>query len=410
MNCPVCDRLLAPTLSICPACGTMMNDTVREELQSKITMGPPSRIAVRARDDTVPSTASARSVARVVTAGLVAPKTSPTLVEFQNKQPALPDWRLQMQNAVRQRRCAKEPAAPSTPATAPAAVAMVGVTAKPEVETTINDPRVSKALDRIHASRAKFTEARPHSGSRKPQMTPTAPMPRPAARLGVVSTGAAAAPSRIQPVQRPKLVVPAQPAKRVTSQLPPIESVELLPLEKTVGLNAEVPIVPFAAAEIDRIRIHVSQDTTVDKASDSANDDIEDLAPFSMRFGAGLFDLIIGAFIAMAAMSPFILAGGDWSTTSGILLFTGVWAIVLFLYMTVCLGFVGKTIGMRLFSLELVDAFENEYPTLHQAAISSAVYLVTLPLAGAGFLTILYNEENRALHDLLSGTILVKEF
>ncbi len=65
---------------------------------------------------------------------------------------------------------------------------------------------------------------------------------------------------------------------------------------------------------------------------------------------------------------------------------------------------------MRLFSLELVDAFENEYPTLQQAAINAAVYLITLPLAGAGFLTMFYNEENRALHDLLSGTIQVREF
>jgi uncharacterized RDD family membrane protein YckC len=109
-------------------------------------------------------------------------------------------------------------------------------------------------------------------------------------------------------------------------------------------------------------------------------------------------------------MSPFILAGGDWSTAGGVMVFIGVWAFVLFVYMTACLGFIGKTLGMRLFSLELVDAFENEYPTLQQAAINSAVYLVTLPLAGAGFLTVFYNEENRALHDLVSGTIQVKEF
>ena len=36
MNCPVCKRSLAPTLSICFACGAMVNDSVREELQTKI--------------------------------------------------------------------------------------------------------------------------------------------------------------------------------------------------------------------------------------------------------------------------------------------------------------------------------------------------------------------------------------
>jgi len=66
--------------------------------------------------------------------------------------------------------------------------------------------------------------------------------------------------------------------------------------------------------------------------------------------------------------------------------------------------------GMRLFSLELVDAVENEYPTLHQAAVNSSVFILSLALGGAGFLTVFYNEEKRAIHDLLSGTILVKEF
>lgn len=391
----------------------MMNDTVREELQSKITMGPPSRIVVRDRNEiaTMGASPPARSVAKIVTAGLVAPKTSQTLVEFQTKQTTLPDWRLQMQNAVRQRKGQTEPTAEPAAAVAPVAVA-TAVAAKPAVETPIHDPRVNKAIDRMNASRAKFTDTHAPTRPRKPQIIPAVPMRRTAATLGVMPASAAAAPtpSRIQPVQRPKLVVPPTAPRRITNQLPPIESVEPLPIVKPLATDRAVPGVSFEAAEIDRIRIHVSQDTVGEAAIDTHNDDIEDLAPFSMRFGAGMFDLIIGAFIAMAAMSPFILAGGDWSTTSGILLFTGVWAIVLFLYMTMCLGFIGKTLGMRLFSLELVDAFENEYPSLHQAAINSAVYLVTLPLAGAGFLTVLYNEENRALHDLLSGTIQVKEF
>jgi uncharacterized RDD family membrane protein YckC len=92
------------------------------------------------------------------------------------------------------------------------------------------------------------------------------------------------------------------------------------------------------------------------------------------------------------------------------LAFAAVWALVLFFYMTITLGFYGKTIGMRLFSLELVDAVENEYPTLHQAAVNSGLFILSLPFAGAGFLTVFFNEEGRAFHDLVSGTILVREF
>lgn len=81
----------------------------------------------------------------------------------------------------------------------------------------------------------------------------------------------------------------------------------------------------------------------------------------------------------------------------------------MFIYLTLAVGLRGRTLGMRLFSLEIVDAEENEYPTLHQAAVNSAVFLLTLPLLGIGFVPAFVNEERRAAHDLVSGTILVKE-
>src|SRR5437764_11604528 len=130
----------------------------------------------------------------------------------------------------------------------------------------------------------------------------------------------------------------------------------------------------------------------------------------SMRFGAGLFDLIIGGFASMVLLSPIAFSGGNWLTPTGALTFAGVWAIVMFLYMTASIGIYGKTLGMRLFSLEIVDAVENEYPTIQQAAVNAALYIILLPFAGAGFATCFFNEEHRAVHDLLSGTILVREF
>src|SRR6186997_1787787 len=113
MNCPVCDRSLAPTLSICPSCGAMMYDTVREELQTKITSGPLPAAKVKARTEATPQPrpsippppfTAPRVERRAQTGGLAASKTSPTLVEFQNKNASVPEWRLQLQNAVQQRR------------------------------------------------------------------------------------------------------------------------------------------------------------------------------------------------------------------------------------------------------------------------------------------------------------------
>jgi len=445
-----------------------MFDSVREELQTKITSGrlsprpevkqemplemvstpmaakpiqPPratpsmpsqmvsglgAAVAV-ARPQTSQAVAVApQPVRRVETADLVAPKTSPTLVGFQSKNATLPDWRIQLQNAVQQRKGGQVETAANVevPANvevaanpAPVLKAQVVKRAEPNtVESKISDPRVANALRRINESRNTFLETEKKAISRPPM--PVAPKPY---KFDVVPTNAAPSmpmpmPAKPNQAPKPRLVSAPAPLKRDTNKLPPIA---MRPLEQAVvetrdEIRIEQPVaaaMPVEFAEIKRIRIRAEhQEIENYELPEVEGDDIEDLALFSTRFGAGLFDLIIASFASLLILSPVAFTRGDWFTAAGLLTFAGVSAIVMFLYMTICLGFYGKTMGMRLFSLELVDAVENEYPTLHQAAVSSSVYIFSLVFAGAGFLTVFFNEEKRAAHDLLSGTILVREF
>lgn len=416
----------------------MKDDSVREELQTKITQGVPVRreasIAVAAavaepkpfalRPSMMPPQATTPTAPKVQTAELVAPKTSPTLVGFQAKSTSLPDWRLQMQNAVQQRKGTSGDLGRTFPTNGGAALKAEPIRV-PETIAEIADSRVANALKRIEESRKTFLEPTPATTK---TLAPKAFPPRP---FGVVSpTGAATATAKSPTLQKPRLVNPpaASPgAKRDTNKLPPLGEAVFSKVEPVKIQEFETPEVrsesamiqtpptkPAASAsefgEIKRIRIKAEGESVVDNENTGYADEIEDLAPFSMRFGAGLFDLIIGTFASMLILSPIAFSRGDWFTVTGGITFAATWAIVMFVYMTVCLGFSGKTMGMRLFSLELVDAVENEYPTLHQAAISSSLFIISLGLAGAGFLTVFFNEENRAAHDLLSGTILVREF
>lgn len=405
----------------------MMYDTVREELQTKISHGVAPAIKVRVQPaPQVKPVQQARiappPVRRTETAGLASSKTSPTLVEFQNKNAALPDWRIQLQNAVQQRKGAHTPASEvaaqaSThfPTSGGAALkAEIVQRIEPEALPEISDPRVANAMRRITESRNTFLDADVAS------KRPTAAKPAPARpyRFGVITaaSAAAAAPAsvRVDALPKPKLVNPAPPPiKRDTNKLPPIDRIDVPEgVESELDPDMiEATTVPTEFAEIKRIQI-IAEPNEADEieAPELSPDDIEDLAPLSMRFSAGLFDLIIGAFAAGLLLSPIAFTTGEWLTGAGLITFAGALAIVSFFYMTLCLGFFGKTMGMRLFSLELVDAVENEYPTLHQAAVNSSVFILSLAFGGAGFLTTLFNEEKRALHDLLSGTILVREF
>ncbi|MDH3494346.1 MAG: RDD family protein [Acidobacteriota bacterium] len=135
----------------------------------------------------------------------------------------------------------------------------------------------------------------------------------------------------------------------------------------------------------------------------------DDRAGFAFRFNAGLFDLLTASFVSMILLAPFTLLGGNWFTIAGLFAFLATCSIVNFIYLTTTIGMFGKSFGMHLFDLEMIDAEGDEYPTLHQAAVSSSVFLLSMALGGAGFLTCLFDEEGRAIHDIVSNTLVVKE-
>lgn len=400
----------------------MMNDTVREELQTKISTGTavrrepqPERPAI-ADPPTQGVAGIALQPARAKTANLTAPKTSPTLVEFQQKSTALPDWRLQLQNAVQQRKGSQTPSAERQPLAVTAAVTQrpqpVPQNFEQQIETA--DPRVANAMRRISESRKAFLEP-----DVSPKLNRSYAPTQPSRPFGVVSPGvpgtaAARAASPAPAIPKPRLVDPPPVLKRDTNKLPRIEISEPLLRAEPIPSSAPKGITDDRSAEFAEItRIHIRADEKPAEDVEwpvTETEEIEDLAPFSMRFGAGLFDFIIGTFASMVLLSPIAFTSGDWFTATGLLTFAGTTGIVMFLYLTLCLGFLGKSVGMKLFSLELVDAVENEYPTLRQAAVNTAVFLLSVLFLGAGFIAVFYNEEKRALHDLLSGTILVREF
>ena len=488
----------------------MMNDSVREELQDKISTAP-RRITMELEDDIpempsaptpprttatvapVAETAATPSVSAPVErsrGGVTAPisaarRTSPILVEFQNKNTALPDWRLQMQNAVRQRREASEgrmaPPAVERPTLLKATGSMGAAVSvqtgfvsdvQPAAAPAKSSGVLNNAQRRIEESRKRFhvheggspAPVKPHTRKGVKTFPIAVAAPAPAEEpvtIDAPQTKAESAPLSLSedralplfdaPLDTNRLPALEEVVEPVTEEVVEIETSLVEPEAVTeatpVALsNVDVeddifedeliiddeeeevaPIVqtaeviqtaaPVQTAEvIDFEDEYLFEDEFEAEADEEIEgeyeyeDEIEDLAPITMRFNAGLFDLLVGSFSSLLLLSPFIISGGKWLSTTGLIAFGLTLAVVMFVYMTASIGFTGRTIGMRIFSLEMIDVEENEYPSFHQAAMSSSVYLASLALGGIGFVTALFNPERRALHDLLSGTIIVKEY
>lgn len=420
---------------MCVRCGAMKNDSVREELAMSVTpISAPLKFQAAADVESAASPTSREAeprVRRVATADLGTKKTSPTLAEFINKNSKMPDWRLQLQNSVRQRagrvnldvasQATSAESAVSAQTQTNGANALKVAYDGPNTPADKAEEKLSNALKRIEASRRAFQgsekaregirvakEAQrkfPYSVVSRSDELPSLPS-KPAAEPSMAT--------------RPKLVSSLKIEKKEydTNKLVPI------PEAASLASSFEEPEVPVgqagtplkenwsqrieireAALEDEEVTTHVAPTEEIEPEPDA----IDDLAPIPMRFNAGLFDLIIGAFATFVLLSPLLAFSEGWFSFSGFLLFASVLLVVMFLYLTAAVGFLGQTFGMKMFSLELVDVDKSEFPTLHQAAVNSAVFLFSLAFGGLGFIPILLNDERRAAHDLVSGTILVRE-
>ncbi len=439
----------------------MMNDSVRAEVLSKISVSkqlrklenagvketspasgslnlPPAQLLEKANQSLPPVFDSPKNISAVsespknvpitfeksATSELGTKPTSPTLVEFHSKNSSVPEWRLQLQNTVRQRndrenQQKEQPvktasARQAKPATSGANALKIDMV-EDRKPARVKNPTLSSALARIEKSRQKFLveEALPVEPVASPSRPANKNFPfyiaskqSEAEAKTEAKTIAPGAPASF--ADKPKLAAPVKidSGDLNTNKLPPLSA----PVKASTNFAkiVETPVVEVKKAEKKEIAIKSPEPKEIVSAEDHFGE-FEDAAPFAMRFNAGIFDLIIGGFLSLFLLAPFMLTGGDWFTFTGLLAFMATCSIVMFIYLTTTTGFYGRTFGMRIFSLEVVDIDGENYPTMHQAAVSSAVYVLSLVCGGVGFLTMLFNPEKRAAHDLISGTMVVRE-
>ncbi len=422
----------------------MLYDTVREELIPKVANVSKrlnfnltenkmlaSKMSEPVQNTTPPQKYSGEP--KTVTTEIVNKSTSPTLVEFHSKNAAVPEWRLQLQNVIRQRqergattgRTETQPVAPRATLVTSGAIALEIETIEPPRTTRHKNPTLSSALLRIENSRRQFFEANPTATTAVAEpATPAKANKNYPFHIAPKTNETVSKPAEINSplvntFAKPKLAASFkdESEKLDTNKLPALPKTTLMatsfetrPAEDDKVFEAS-PEKPYQSKIefVETAAAVIKSSAETESSEVQEIEDFDDCAPFAMRFNAGLFDLIIGSFVSLLLLAPFMLFGGNWLSIAGAFAFVATCAIVMFVYMTTAVGFYGRTFGMRLFGLEIVDVESADFPNFHQAAVSSAVYLLSLALGGIGFLTLPFNEDHRAVHDLVSGTIIIRE-
>ena len=135
----------------------------------------------------------------------------------------------------------------------------------------------------------------------------------------------------------------------------------------------------------------------------------DDRAPRFKRMTAALVDLLAVAVLCAPFAAAIELTIGNWDDPrvwSSMALIGG---LLMFLYHTCSVALAGRTPGMQVFGLQAVDARMACVPTTGQCARRALVYMLSLATGGLGILYSLFDAEGRTVHDLLSGTVVVKK-
>ena len=374
MRCPACGAFYKERSVRCPECGAIQDD-VQVETSQPLQLEQTSSVTETASPKTTP-----KRRAR--------PSTNPSLIEFPGvNRTALPQWRKELGERVRevQEKRAREALIEAGDSerlfneleskTAPMLELL------PQNEAPPLNPLVVAALRRIErahsqpASNANLATAIAYDQQTEPALVDLAPTaggdvvadlkPERLHNLAVVPTPAL-----------PKIGVPQEPRKPR----------RIIDDQNDPALNY-LDSIPTSVI-VDRSQYHS--------------------APIFLRILSALADLIVVFLFSSPFLALTELARLQWRSPRVIGFAIGTFIVVGFLYLTVSIAFTGRTLGMKLFSLRVVDARTGLIPTGSQSAGRALVYMLSLASAGVALIYTFIDSEKQTAHDRCTRTAVIR--
>ncbi|MCK6552863.1 RDD family protein, partial [Myxococcota bacterium] len=204
------------------------------------------------------------------------------------------------------------------------------------------------------------------------------------------------------------------PAHELTRAYVPDENPAPVPVPRQMP---GVPIVPAFRPEQMRAQTELKPQAAPPRQPDTLHLDLPHVV---RRVGAMFVDgLVVGAMaIAPAVLglvgAPIPLASFlDPDPLSGLLMSGAlvvpaiVLAIVVLVSSGVAHAVAGRSLGKLVLGLELVEAKTGAPASRPRALVRAVLSLVSLALFGLGYLWVIVDRRSRALHDVLSGTVVV---
>ena len=378
MRCPACGARYQNFSLRCPECGA-----IQEESSADSPVQTQSNQIGIMKETAPPKTTPTSS----------APRRTPSLIEFPGvNRSSLPQWRKELGERVREaqeKRAQKamieaaeiEPLfSELEPKTAPMLELL------PQTEITPMNPLVVAALRRIE---------RAHS------------------QPGGNGAAATALAYEEQPTLDLNTTIPVEPAiDEVVSKPERVHNLAVVPTPEVT--TPEVITVDAPPAPRKPRRVIDDRNDPCLNYLDSIPTSIRvesreyDSAPVFRRMLSAVTDLAVVGLISSPVLALTELTNFEWQSPRVIGFVVGAFLVVGFLYLTVSVAFTGRTLGMKLFSLRVIDARTGLIPTGSQSAGRSFVYLLSLASAGVALIYLFISREKHTVHDRFTRTAVIR--
>jgi len=373
-------------------------------------------------------------------AGAVADSSEPkemssTLIEFPGTSRAVPEWRKQLSQRVREvqerkaREAAEELAAAQEAGLVSCAMPSGQLELVPDLEQPVMNPIVTKALERLERARrndfssSQFTAAATARAlapaaevfvepeipaepalETKPRLTVVArkPVPR---ELPLEDPAPMMAVAEVPAADDVREAIAIQPGAEVI-----IESVA----QSGIELEPEV-LAALQARERKPVRVISEDDVALSYLETCLSlpalpsDSPHNIPGLTRRTIAGIFDLLLVAIMVSPAVAAMKYSGANWAEPRVIGIVAGMTAATMFAYLTMTTALTGRTLAMRIFSLRTIDLRTGLIPTGGQSIKRAIGHVFSLAIAGLGLAYILIDRDQRTLHDRFSHTIVIRD-
>src|SRR5215213_368709 len=320
-----------------------------------------------------------------------------TLIEFPGlSRNSMPEWRKELSERVREvqekraREAARE-AAEAERQRVEAAITPPQLELLPPTEMPAMNPLVAAALKRIErAHQSASVETRPPRTSlatavayaperEENTMNETVP---PTIQLACEMEPAVEEPPLA--VEKSHLVIVPPPSEPAAIKREPAPPARRLIVENDPALNY-----------LDSIcrKVHV-------------DDGLRKSASAFRRIICAALDLIFCALLTSPVALAMQWTGNNLQDTRALTVLAGSVIVMTFLYLTLTTALTGRTLGMRLLSLRVIDTKTGLIPTGGQSIGRSFFYLLSLATV-VGILFVLVSREGHTVHDRFTRTAVV---